>query len=84
MQQETELKHCIKKSIEDRRYELGLKAGRLNGVSPLEKLRQGYSYAEDSEGKNIRSIGSVSEGDAFSLYVTDGCISGVVTGTKER
>ena len=78
------LKKSMLDIIADRKHELGLKSGRLNGVSPLEKLRQGYSYAQDIRGKNINSIACVEAGDEFSLYVTDGCIKGIVNGKEER
>lgn len=84
MKQEEALRQYMKSILADKRYELGLKAGRLNGVSPLEKLKQGYSYAVDAQGKNIKKTENVKTGDAFTLYVTDGCIQGTVTGTKKE
>ncbi len=84
MKQEEALRQYMKNILADRRYELGLKAGRLNGVSPLEKLKQGYSYAVDAEGKNIKYTDSVKKGDELKLYVTDGYIEGTVTGTKKE
>ena len=84
IQDEEHLKKAMKDILSKTRYELGIKSERLNGVSPLGKLKQGYSYAIDSNGKNINSIGDVKIDDAFSIYVTDGLINGIVTGKEEK
>lgn len=79
MQDEEHLKKFMLDIISMKRHELSIVSERLNGVSPLEKLKQGYSYAVDINGKNINSIERVNKGDSFDLYVTDGTISAVVT-----
>ncbi len=82
MQQEEALKKLMFNILNRKKYELGLVAGRLNGVSPLAKLNQGYSYAQ-SESGNIKSIGQVNPGDEFDLYVTDGVIKSKVCGVEK-
>ena len=79
MQDEEHLKKFMLDIISMKRHELSIVSERLNGVSPLEKLKQGYSYAVNTNGKNINSIERVNKGDSFDLYVTDGTISAVVT-----
>ena len=79
MQDEEHLKKFMLDIISMKRHELSIVSERLNGVSPLEKLKQGYSYAVNINGKNINSIERVNKGDSFDLYVTDGMISAVVT-----
>lgn len=79
MQDEEHLKKFMLDIISMKRHELSIVSERLNGVSPLEKLKQGYSYAVDLNGRNINSIERVNKGDTFDLYVTDGTISAVVT-----
>ena len=56
---------------------------RLKGLSPLDRLKGGYSYAVDKKGDIIRSIKSVKKGDELSLYVTDGVIKAEVTDATE-
>lgn len=34
----------------------------MKGLSPLDKLRQGFSYVSDEEGKTVSSVESVEEG----------------------
>lgn len=83
MQMEEALKKYMKAALEESKYRLGLVAGRLNGVSPLEKLGQGYSYAVSSDGSNIKSIESVQEGDSLTLYVTDGKVDAKVVSKQK-
>lgn len=83
MQMEETLKKYMKAALEESKYRLGLAAGRLNGVSPLEKLGQGYSYAVGADGANIKSIESVQEGDSLTLFVTDGKVDARVVSKQK-
>ena len=46
----------------------------MKGLSPLDKLNQGYSYVE-KEGKAITSVQDVKEGDLLEICVSDGKIT---------
>ena len=82
MQLEDNLKKQMLNILDKKKYELGLKAGRLNGVSPLAKLNQGYSYARSDKSGNIKSIEQVAAGDEYELFVSDGVIRSVVKDTE--
>ena len=56
---------------------------KMKGLSPLEKLSSGYSYVEDAEGRNVRSVTQVHEGDRLNVNVKDGKIQVEVKGTSE-
>ena len=71
---EDKLTEYIKQAVVKKRHMLEVYASRLNGVSPLNKLSQGYSYTEDSDGNNISSITDVSKGDLIKVYIKDGII----------
>ena len=60
------------RKLTDRKHRLQLCAGRLDGLSPVRKLSQGYSYTELSDKKALRSITQVQEGDPVLIHVTDG------------
>ena len=60
---------------------MALYAERLEGVSPLKKLQQGYSYTEAPDGKALRSVSQVEPSDLLLIHVTDGTIKAEV---KER
>jgi exodeoxyribonuclease VII large subunit len=60
--------------LEERRHQMQLYAGRLDGSSPLKKLQQGYSYTETEEGQALHSIAQVQSGMELIIHVTDGKI----------
>ena len=66
-----------------RRHALELYVEKMKGLSPLEKLSSGYSYVEDAEGRNVRSVTQVREGDKLNVNVKDGQIQVEVKGTSE-
>ncbi len=60
------------------KHKLLVYAERMKGLSPLEKLTQGYSYVADENGNNVRSVKNVVPGDRLKIYVTDGTIDATV------
>ncbi|MDY3250187.1 MAG: exodeoxyribonuclease VII large subunit [Candidatus Choladocola sp.] len=69
--------------IKESRYRLSVRIEKMKGLSPLEKLSQGYSCAVDDSGKKVYSVEQVSPGDRMELYVSDGKIGVHVTGTEQ-
>ena len=61
------------------RSTLGLLSEKLKGLSPLDKLSQGYSYVADKHGKTVNDVEKVSAGDNLSIYVKNGIIEAMVT-----
>ena len=53
----------------------------MKGLSPLAKLNKGFSYVSSTEGKVVKSISDVKEGDNLQIYVTDGIIKARVEDT---
>lgn len=82
IQLEEKLHSRMKDAVESRRYKLGLLSGRLNGVSPLEKLSQGYSYTRQENGRTIKQVKDVNAGDKVDIFVTDGIIKAQVEKTE--
>jgi exodeoxyribonuclease VII large subunit len=78
---EERLKRSMEQKLTDRKHRMALYAERLEGVSPLKKLQQGYSYTEASDGKALRSVSQVEPSDLLLIHVTDGTIKAEV---KER
>ncbi len=60
--------------LKEARHRLALAAGRLKGLSPLEKISGGFGFLTDEQGKRIQSAGQVSPGDRISIQVRDGKI----------
>ena len=78
------LRREMMRRLEQEKYRLGLMAERLKGLSPLEKLSQGYAYVENSSGANVRTVSNVKQGEQITVYVTDGRIRAEVTGVEKE
>ena len=70
--------------LDREKHRLALCVEKMKGLSPLEKLSHGYSYIQNQNGENIRSIRQVSDGTALEIYVSDGRIRALVTGSGEE
>lgn len=82
LQAEEKLQERMQRILKNRRHELAIYIERLKGLSPLEKLNSGYSYVSDEEGRNIRSVTQVNEGQNLTIQVKDGMIGAVVTSVE--
>ena len=71
-----QLSDRIKRGMQDRtdgaRHRVALYAERLNGLSPLQKLSQGFSHIADKEGRTVTDIDSVQVGDLLTIHVKNG------------
>ncbi len=76
---EERLQERMKSVLTRRRHAMQLYIERMRGLSPLEKLSSGYSYMEDEDGRNIRSIEQVNVGDCIAVRLKDGRIRAQVT-----
>ena len=77
---EEKLTKSMEAKLLDRRHRLALYIEKLKGLSPLEKLNQGYSYVSDQEGRTITDIERITVGQKLQIYVKNGCAEAVVTG----
>ena len=75
MQLEERLLEKMQTLLRKKRHELALYIEKMKGLSPLEKLNSGFSYVEDSEGRNIRSVSQVEAGQEICIRVRDGVIA---------
>ena len=63
------------RSLKKAHYRKDLYVGKLEGLSPVSRLKSGYSYVSDSAGKNVRSVSQIKTGDELRIRVTDGEIT---------
>ncbi len=75
----TALDTGMRQHQEDIRHRMSLYIEKLKGLSPLEKLGQGYAYASHPDGRKIMQTADVSVGDRICVYVSDGRFSAVVS-----
>lgn len=71
---ENRLRDRMQMLLEENKYRLAIYTEQIDGLSPLKKLSQGYSYTELADGENVRSVKQVKDGQEISVYVTDGKI----------
>ncbi len=77
------LQMLMDKKLVDMHHRLDIDIEKLKGLSPLDRLKGGYAYVEDSEGKNLRSIKKVKKDDEIKIFVTDGAIKARVEATDK-
>ncbi len=76
------LSQAMQRKLTEQKYRLGICAEKLQGLSPLKKLTQGYSYTRLLDGKALRSISQIQPGDQLAIHVTDGEVLARVEETK--
>lgn len=74
LQLEERFQELIQRILREKRQQLALYIEQIKGLSPLEKLNSGYSYIEDEDGRNIRTIEQVTEGQLLRVRVSNGGI----------
>lgn len=79
---EENLQDGIQRKLRLNRHRLDIDTERLKGLSPLDKLQQGFSYVSDENGKNVRKAAQVNPGDVIRIQVTDGSILAKVIRTE--
>lgn len=79
---ERRLEEGIKRYVEQYRHRLQLYIERMNGLSPISKLNQGYSFVS-KDAKAVKSIADVKKDDVLEINVTDGTINAKVVTVKK-
>ena len=73
----------MKNKVDAYKNTLSLFIENLNGLSPLAKLNQGYSYTSDKAGNTLASVDQVEADDLICISVSDGNINAIVK-NKEK
>ncbi len=76
---EERLSASMKNQIMSKKHRLAIYIEKLKGLSPLDKLNQGYSYVSDEEGKTVSDINRISVGDKLQVFVKNGRMETKVT-----
>lgn len=74
----------MKQNLDKSRHKMELYIEKMRGLSPIEKLSQGYSYVENENGENIRSVMQTRKGDFITIRVTDGTIHAQISEVKKE
>ncbi len=81
---EERIQNVMEGLLVERRHRLALYVEQMKGLSPLDKLNQGYSYAADAAGRTLSSVSQTAAGEQITVYVKDGRIKASVTDTETR
>ena len=81
---EEELRTLMRDRVKEARHRLAIQIEKLNGLSPVRKLNQGFAYVEEADGGVVKSIRQVEKGDELTVYVTDGLIRTSVKAVQKR
>ncbi len=65
--------------IEKDKSKLKVLSSKIDGLSPLKRIYEGYSYITNSKNKNIKSIKDAKIGESIKARVSDGYINSVVS-----
>lgn len=72
MEREDRVQRLMRQRLQEARHEMGLYLERMKGLSPLEKLNQGYAFVADENGRKISETKQAKAGDRLQIYVSDG------------
>ena len=64
--------YLIEQKILSAKHQIALYAEELKGLSPLQKLQDGYSYVENAQGKNVNQVKNLTKGEILTVKMTDG------------
>ena len=72
------LVRAMERSFTGARHRLAVDAGRLDGLSPLKRLRGGYGYVTDRTGRPVRSAALTEPGSRIQVQLADGRLKALV------
>lgn len=81
---EEELRRKMKERIQQARYALSIRIEKMKGLSPLQKLKQGFSYVTDKTGQALTSVEQAVPGETLTVYVMDGKIRAAIEETAKE
>lgn len=82
MDLEEKLKDAMSQKLKERRHLLELYIEQMKGLSPLEKLNQGFAFAQTMEGNPVTDVGKVKIGDRLKIQIKNGCLETEVLGIE--
>lgn len=76
---EEQLHQQMKQILLMKKHRLALLSEQMEGISPVKKLSQGYSYVADASGKAVTDAAKVQEGDQLDIFLLKGRIKATAT-----
>lgn len=79
LQLEEHLQAAMQALLQKKHQQLAIYIERLKGLSPLEKLNQGYAYVSDENGNTVNDICRVKIGETLTIYIRNGRMNARIT-----
>lgn len=76
---EEKLHRQMEQVLTEKKHRLAILTGQMEGVSPLKKLSQGFSYVADETGKAVTDASTVKVGDSLTVHLLKGTLKANVT-----
>lgn len=76
---EEKLRDRMENILQQKKHRLALLSGQLEGMSPVKKLSQGYSYVADADRHAVTDASKVRPGDVLDIYLLKGALKAGVT-----
>ncbi len=80
---EERLQNAMKECLRQKRHLFELYAEKLRGLSPLDKLSQGFSCVTDEEGRTVTDVERIDAGQLLTIHMKNGIVKARVE-QKER
>jgi exodeoxyribonuclease VII large subunit len=80
---EQKLAYRMDRKLKEVQHKMEIYITKLEGLSPLTKLKKGYALVRGEDGMPIQSIGNVAKDDILIISLLDGDIVSRVEDTKE-
>ncbi len=79
----TYMENLLNNTLNSKKAQLSICSEHLEGLSPLKRLSEGYSFVTNDSGEGINRIGQVRLNDKLNIRVYDGFINAEVTSIDE-
>ena len=76
---EEKLYRQMEQVLTEKKHRLAILTGQMEGVSPLKKLSQGFSYVADETGKAVTDASTVKVGNPLTVHLLKGTLKANVT-----
>lgn len=76
---EDKLSRRWERILNEKKHQLQLLAGRLDGLSPLKRLSGGFAYVSDQSGAGVDSVEKIETGDTVDITWHDGAVRARIT-----
>lgn len=84
MDMEQKLTYSMERRLKDAQHRLEIYITRLEGLSPLTKLKRGYALVRGEDGRTVQSIRNVKKDDRLIISLVDGDLVSRIEDIKEQ